>query len=174
MHIVPVDEIPEIVVDCPTDSLVDLYEICLQMQQVCRSNDGIGLSAVQVGIPWKLFVVRYTGRNPRPGNIDFFRYFVNCNYTPLTGDKEKSLEGCLSLRKPNGELRYFEVERFRRIKLVGQELKVTPKLGLVGLDVEYSDVYRIVYQHEIDHDGNGGGKPTLISDIGTEIDMWEN
>lgn len=162
LSIVPVDEIPKVVGDCPTASLVDLYKLCSHMENLCIKENGIGLSAVQVGVPWKLFVVSYPTH---------FRYFVNCEYTPLSEEKEKSLEGCLSLKKPDGALRFFEVERFKKIKILGQELKMNPslKLEMVEVQEEPTDHYRIVHQHEIDHH-----RLVLISDIGTELELWKN
>lgn len=160
LSIVPVDEIPKTIGDCPTTSLVDLYKLCSYMEELCVKEKGIGLSAVQVGVPWKLFVVRYP---------TCFRYFIDCEYTPLAEEKEKSLEGCLSLKKPDGALRFFEVERFKKIKFHGKELKLSPKLELVDVQEEPTDHYRIVYQHEIDHH-----RLVLISDIGTELELWKN
>src|SRR5688572_16474358 len=112
LSIVPVDKIPKEIVDCPTDNLVQLYRTCLQMAMLCIKENGIGLSAVQVGIPWRLFVVRYIDNGK-----DSFRFFLNSRYTPTTEDKEKSLEGCLSLRDKWGELRHFQVDRYTNIKV---------------------------------------------------------
>lgn len=170
LSIVPVDDIPKTVVDCPTTDLVDLYKLCSYMEELCEKEKGIGLSAVQVGIPWKLFIVRYNS-----GSV-FFHHYVNCEYIPLSEEKEKSLEGCLSLKKADGQLRYFEVERYTKIKVKGQMLKSDPKLELIDFDkiVDPKNYYRVVYQHEIDHSGNGIFSPTLISDIGKEIKIWKN
>jgi len=162
LAIVSVDDIPKTIVDCPTTDLLLLYKLCAHMEQLCAKEKGIGLSAVQVGIPWKLFVVRHP---------DGFRYFINCEYTPLSEEKEKSLEGCLSLKKPDGSLRFFEVERFKKIKLQGKELKYNQKLELVDFEeiIDPQDYYRIVYQHEIEHH-----RLILISEIGKEIEIWKN
>ena len=171
LSIVPLDSIPKDIVECPTDDLVDLYKLCSYMAELCTNEKGIGLSAVQVGVPWKVFVVKYMCM---PDGKDYFRYFVNCTYAPVViplalDEKEKSLEGCLSLKKSNGELRYFEVERYKNIVLKGQELKSEPNLELVDVHEEPKDYYRIVYQHEVDHQ-----QLVLISDIGKEIEIWKN
>jgi peptide deformylase len=163
LSIVPVDQIPTDVKECPTNDLVGLYAVCLQMQELCVKEHGIGLAAVQVGIPWKLFVVRYNDKAK-----DQFRFFLNCSYTPLTEDKEKSLEGCLSLRRPNGDFRHFEVERYKNIRVEGHELIADRLLKMEPVVIEPKDLYRFVFQHEIDHQNL-----VLISDIGTEYEVWQ-
>lgn len=163
LSIVPVDKIPKDIVDCPTDNLLHLYKTCLQMTLLCLKENGIGLSAVQVGIPWRLFIVRYIDNGK-----DSFRFFLNCRYTQTTEDKEKSLEGCLSLRNTAGELRHFQVNRYTNIKVEGHELKAAQELKVEPVIVEPKDYYRFVFQHEIDHQNL-----ILISDIGVEFEVWK-
>jgi peptide deformylase len=163
LSIVPVEQIPKEVTDCPTNDLVGLFGICLQMAELCIKEHGIGLAAVQVGVPWKLFVVRYMS-----GTNDQFRFFLNCRYVPLGEEKEKSLEGCLSLRRPNGDYRHFEVERHSKVKVEGYELLADTTLRVEPITLEPLDYYRFVFQHEIDHQDL-----VLISDIGTEYEVWK-
>ncbi len=158
LRIVPVADIPT-AQDTPTDNLIELYKTCLLMEQVCLTNHGIGLSAVQVGIPWKLFIVR-TDRTS-------FEYFVNCEYEPEGDEKVKGVEGCLSIRDSDGELRMYQVERWKKVRVKGQRLTVSGKPALVPVDwIEDDELYTIVYQHEIDHHRN-----VLISDIGREVEL---
>lgn len=159
--IVAVSDIPR-AEDVPTDNLIDVFRVCTQMERVCADNDGIGLSAVQVGIPWKLYVVFYEAENS-------FRYFVNCEYQghSISGQKCSSIEGCLSLRN-EGKLRRFEVKRFPLIVVTGKELVVTDAgLELKDVNLKLDRTYAIVHQHEIDHH-NG----ILISDIGVEVELY--
>ena len=162
LSIVPVEKIPKEVVDCPTDNLLQVYKTCLQMAILCVKENGIGLSAVQTGIPWRLFIVRYMSNGK-----DSFRFFLNSRYTALADEKEKSLEGCLSIRNAKGDFRHFQVDRFANIKVEGQELKTDPTLHLETLSLEPVDFYSKVFQHEIDHQNL-----VLISDIGVEFDVW--
>lgn len=156
--IVPVSDIPK-GEDVPTDNLIEVFRVCTQLERICHDKEGVGLSAVQVGIPWKLFVTLHKGRH--------FRYFLNCDYAGV-GEKKKSIEGCLSLRTSDGSLRRFELDRFDTIKLTGQELVVTDKgLELKQLDDTVGGFEAIVCQHEIDHHRN-----VLISDIGVEIELF--
>jgi peptide deformylase len=167
MKIVPIDQIPKETVNCP-DNLVDLYRHCLHMENICMTDDGIGLSAAQIGVPWKLFVVRYES-GPAPPRLRIaFRHFVDCRYEPTSDEKEKSIEGCLSLRNAAGKFRHFEVERFKGVRVVGKELLTHPNFHLVDVDFVPEGVYRTVFQHEIDHQ-NG----VLISDIGKEMQLWK-
>lgn len=156
-------EIPKIVYDCPKSDLVSLYAVALRMQEVCEANNGIGLAAVQVGIPWRFFIVNF---------LDKFRFFLNSVYVPLSGEKEKSLEGCLSIRHTNGDLRYFEVERYKKIEVSGEELLADTELKVVPFNLQPEGIYRFVYQHEADHHGWPGKEPVLISEIGLEYDIW--
>jgi peptide deformylase len=157
LHILSVEDIPKEVKDCPIDNLLSLYALCLEMERVCEQAGGVGLSAVQVGIPWKLYIVKYEKG---------YRYFVNCEYEAI-GEKIESLEGCLSLRKQDHSLRYFEVKRFERVCITGHELLIEEKPKLGAISVEFSGVYAIIHQHEIDHSGL-----VTIDQIGVEVDIW--
>ncbi len=157
LSVVPVDKIPKDVQDCPTDDLLALYKVCQGMKEVCRDNEGVGLAAVQVGIPWRLFIA--LARN-------HYRYFVNCEWKPVTESKVKGVEGCLSLKR-DGEFRRFEVERHVRVRMTGQELTDDVELKLVPVDMTVEGLDAVILQHEIDHQNL-----VLISDIGIELDIW--
>jgi peptide deformylase len=155
MKLVAPEDIPmgEIV---PLDDKAHLYNIFTDMIKICEDEQGIGLSAVQVGLPYKMFVVKYGEK---------FRCFLNCNYEPTTESKQSlSLEGCLSLRSPDGRLRFFEVERWDRIKVSGTEFCLSTFDYMFDFIECVSSPLSVVFQHEIDHDC---GK--LISDIGKEV-----
>jgi peptide deformylase len=95
-------------------------------------------------------------------------YFVNCDYEDTIGEKIISLEGCLSVRSPSGQLRSFQVERFKNIILKGWYLSIEKNLDLKELSENVSALEQgIVFQHEIDHQ-----KSILISDIGKEFLIW--
>ena len=167
LSIVPEDKIPtkEQIVDVPRDNLANLYNVCLNLTDLCQKENGLGISAVQTGIPWKLFVIRGDGTCPIiPKNE--FGYFVDCNYEKDTGEEITSLEGCLSLRS-NGRLRSFQLQRSKIINIVGYKFNLD---DLVFLPINITLTYQqqcVVFQHEIDHH-NG----ILISDIGRELYVW--
>lgn len=159
----------------PLDKLAEIYKICLKMVAVCESNNGIGLAAVQVGIPYNFFVIK-GNKNYKKNNHDTYGYFLNCKYElnfynsdNYNTEKVLSLEGCLSLRSIDGRLRHYQVERYRSIILNGYRLYDDTKLDLVKIDNEPIDGFEaVVFQHEIDH---GHGK--LISDFGQEVFMYK-
>ncbi len=161
-RIVPVSEIPK-AVDAPChragDDLIGIFRVCTQLERICTDDDGIGLSAVQIGVPWKLFVANYK---------DHYKYLVNCEYIPATGEV-KSIEGCLSLRTESGALRRFEVKRHEIVVVRGKELVVTDGgLELRDFLKTMTGLYSIVYQHEIDHQFQ---RERMIDMIGTEIEL---
>ena len=142
--------------DCPLNDLAFLYKLAFEMEKVCEREDGIGLSAVQVGVPFKFFIVKFDKG---------YRYFINCEYDGIDDIKEKSVEGCLSLKDALGKLRYFEVERLTNVRITGKELLTHQGLAVCAFADCPKDFYRIVFQHEIDHQHG-----ILISDIGKEIE----
>lgn len=159
LNLVALHEIPK-AQDVPLENLMDIFRLCTKMEVICDNNDGIGLSAVQIGIPWKLFVIK-RNRN--------YEYYVNCDYEGI-GEKQKSLEGCLSIKNDKNEIRRFEVDRFANAKITGKQLIISgmPSLILQDVDRVEKDLYAVVFQHEIDH-----SKDILISSIGREIEILE-
>jgi len=164
--IVPVQDIP-LGEEVPLDDLFKIYVVCQKLEVICEKEKGIGISAVQVGIPWNLFIIKSeTG----------FDYFVNCYYisipeicSPFTCTKINVLEGCLSIRSNNGKPRYFNVERFSKIMVTGKKLVFENKdLSLKEIKSEISDFKAVVMQHELDH-----SKGILISSIGEEVDIYK-
>lgn len=153
-----VEEVKEISIDV---NLIEIYKISKEMEALCLKENGIGLSAVQVGIPLKLFIVKNTKHK--------FDYYINTRYHPFTEDVIISLEGCLSIRSPSGQLRHFQVPRYREIMLNGYKLDLTGSdLHLDILkDVKMINDQSIVFQHEIDHQ-NG----ITIDQIGKEVFLW--
>lgn len=161
LKIVEANEIPakEKIVSPPIDDLLMLYKVFKALENICVENYGIGLSAVQAGIPWKIFVA-LTGYEAL--------LCVDCEYSPIGTKKIRSIEGCLSLKKPNGDLRLFSLERFSIIEVKGKILvHKKGKLILEDFDKVFSsENHAAVFQHEIDHH-NG----ILISDIGKEVEI---
>jgi len=172
MKLLMESDLPQVhsIVDVPLDNPAKILKTCLEMQIVCEANKGIGLSAVQVGVPWKLFIVKAAKRIPVIGKAGEYGYFLNCEYERTNESKTiVSLEGCLSIRSQDGQLRHFEVERSDTIKVTGKRLLITDSIYIedfvytLGL-AEQS----VVFQHEIDHQ-----RAVLISQIGKEVILWQ-
>lgn len=169
MKILRHDELPKEVADAPEDNLLALYKTCLQMENLCLAEYGVGLAAVQVGMPWHLFVVRKFSEGVVRRADTHFRYFVNCSYEPVPGTtSSSSVEGCLSIRSALGVLRQFQVERYGEVVVRGKELVASPELALVPVEFNPGrGLGATVFQHEIDH-----GFGILISDNGKELAVW--
>ena len=167
--IVNIDQIPSVdqITDAPLEEISKLYDVCLQMEALCDIRHGIGLSAVQVGIPWKLFVVKSDGSNPLVPKGEY-GYFANCVYEEVTNTgRIASVEGCLSIRSQDGQLRFFQVERSKDIRLYGYKYyKEKMCFEQIECQLGFSE-QGVIFQHEIDHHLG-----TLISDIGKEIFIW--
>lgn len=165
--IVDIDLIPKVTETLLDKDIAEVYNVFIQMESICNELDGVGLSAVQVGIPWNLFIVKSDGSNPLVAEGQY-GCFIDCNYEPVT-DTEllDSMEGCLSVRSSRGRLRYFHVERKKKIILKGFKLNIEKMIyDIVECELGFAE-QGVVYQHEIDH-----AQGTLISDIGQEIFVW--
>ena len=172
MEIVPINQIPTAEPVIP-DKLMEIYKVCLQMEEVCKKNKGVGLSAVQVGIPWNLFIIKKNAFEPPSSASSLianpkFDYYLNCEYSPSEDKKQDSVEGCLSLLNENEEFRQFLVERFVEVRVIGQKLLADDELNIEDVNFVVGNPSTIVFQHEIDHSFSG----ILVSDIGKEIEVW--
>lgn len=170
MQLVDFDKLPkaEDIQDVPLDDPMKIFKICQEMEQVCEREKGIGLSAVQVGIPLKLFIIKSDGSCPfiEKGK---YGYFANTNYEVTGDDKIVSLEGCLSIRSQDGQLRFFQVERQNTVHINGHRLNVDNnflKFDKIDLDINVAEE-GIVFQHEIDHSFS-----VTIDQIGKEVMVW--
>lgn len=146
--------------DVPVDDLFSIFRVITQMEKLCTSQKGISLSAVQIGVPWNLFIVQ------RDSETCQYEYYINCEYSGI-GEKRKSIEGCLSLRDAQGSLRRFEVDRYSSILVKGKQLKISDS-SLILEDVNKIEqgLFSVIFQHEIDH-----YHEVLISKIGVEVDF---
>ena len=150
MNIVPVSEIPmpPSIEEVEFKNPIGLYKICKDMEVLCDKSNGIGLSAVQVGLPLKLFVVKFK---------DHYEYLLNCEYTSVDkSELVESIEGCLSL--PG---RFFVVKRYPAVCVSGWRLSSNCEIQPHKAD--YNGLYAVVMQHEIDHH-----RGVMIDSIGKE------
>ncbi|RDJ35273.1 MAG: hypothetical protein DWQ19_10690 [Crenarchaeota archaeon] len=152
MNIVSVADIPK-GEDVPMDNLFKVYNVCMQLQALCEQENGIGIAAVQAGIPWRLFLVKLKKFPDKEDSESHYEYYLNCDFQPKSPDKVLHIEGCLSLKTPKGKLRLFEVERYKSIEVNGYRLVIKED----ELDVEHlvnynvTGFYAAVFQHEIQH-----------------------
>ena len=128
----------------PTKENALMREIILELKEVVREKNLVGLSAPQIGYNKRIFVINFKGD---------LRTFINPIITQVKGfelSKEQcsSLPGKTFIRPRNNDIRAIYLTPLEKI----QEQR------FIGKAAE-------VFQHELDH-LNG----LLISDIGLEID----
>jgi peptide deformylase len=120
-------------VDAVTDETRALMD---DMLETMYAAPGIGLAAIQVGVPQRVIVMDLAkeGEKPEP------RYFVNPEILETVDEKQTYEEGCLSV--PDY---YDEVERPSRAKI--------RYLDYTGKEVtEWAEgMYAVCIQHEMDH-----------------------
>ena len=121
----PVDRVDEALRDLMDDMLDSMY-----------AADGIGLAAIQVGVPKRVIVMDLDWgkgeRNPR--------YFVNPEILDASGDLAPYEEGCLSVPTV-----YDEVERptFVKIRYLDYDGKPVEEIA--------EGMFAVCIQHEMDH-----------------------
>ena len=116
-------------------SFKEVDELIRSMRRMMKLAAGVGLSANQVGLPYRLFVAEVPDSN---GSLKFYAVFN----PKLEYEKEKAImeEGCLSV--PG---KYGFVERSTKVRLTGLD-----KRGKV-LKIRAWGFLAHVFQHEVDH-----------------------
>ena len=169
LSVVSVDDIPK-ANPTPCDNLVDVYRFCLELRSLCEKLHGTGLSAVQVGVPWDLFVIRGLPKSLQIAG-ESCGYFVGCGYEVGGSDSGvviESIEACLSLRNNGDEFRTFRTRRPAIVHVQGYRLIDANGLQLVKFDRVLDQAsMSIAFQHEIDH-----CQGITLRDSGTEVLLW--
>ena len=113
--------------------LMDANELVTQMQEIRRTNRGIGLAAPQIDLNTRIIVVGM--------GEDIEHAFINPSYEIVEEDgNEYMIEGCLSF--PNY---YINVKRPKTIKLTYYEEDGT------RVENQPSGITARIIQHETDH-----------------------
>lgn len=143
--------------DASTDDLMSLFKIFSNLEYFCTINAWEWMSAPLLGINLKLFLIQ---RNLT------FEYYVNCDYNGI-GDPLKSMER--NLPDINGNVRYFEVDRYQEINLKGKQLKVLDSIVLEDIDRKEFNLDAVIFQQSIDY---FFGRKRTIDSIGKEIEFY--
>ena len=114
----------------------DLRALMDDMLETMYDAPGIGLAAIQVGVPKRVIVMDLTRDEEAKGP----RYFVNPEITWRSEETAPYEEGCLSVPEI-----YDEVERPARVKL-----KYLNYQG-EAVEEEAEGLFAVCIQHEIDH-----------------------
>jgi peptide deformylase len=115
------------------DNIVELVQDLFETLKT--SGSGVGLAATQIGVPLRVFVLKYNG---------FELEFINPVILSTGDSKSTEEEGCLSI--PNVGVK---VERYDEIRL---QYSVLDEDGnLIHKDEGFEDYIARIIQHEIDH-----------------------
>ena len=98
---------------------------------------GVALAAVQLGIMYRIIVIRNDFNNKEDHS---FSVFINPTVTKFTGDIEEDFEGCLSIRDVYGKVPRYTKVRIKALDEDGKEIRITAEGFLAR-----------IFQHEIDH-----------------------
>ena len=115
----------------------DLRALMDDMLATMYAAPGIGLAAVQIGVPKRVIVMDLSRGDEEPPAP---RYFVNPEITWASDDKQVYDEGCLSVPGI-----YDGVERPARVKVRAQDAKGE------FFELECDGLLAVCIQHEMDH-----------------------
>jgi len=124
-------------VSTPVEAVDDeLRALMDDMLETMYDAPGIGLAAIQVGVPKQVIVMDLAGKDEPPQP----RYFVNPQILWASEETAPYEEGCLSIPEI-----YDEVERPAKVKL--------KYLDYHGQEVieDAEGLYAVCIQHEMDH-----------------------
>jgi peptide deformylase len=144
MAILPILEVPDLrlkTISTPVESFdADLKKLVDDMFETMYAAPGIGLAAIQVGVPKRLLVIDLQEEGPDGESVRNPRIFVNPEILDPSEDHSIYNEGCLSV--PD---QYAEVERPASVRARWQDLDgKTHEESMVGM-------MATCLQHEMDH-----------------------
>jgi len=119
-----------------------LQQLIDDMVETMRAANGVGLAAIQIGLPERVIVVEVPeededGKNPRPRRL---YAVINPELARRSREMEDGIEGCLSIPGWVGE-----VPRHATVTVKGLDRQGH------GLRVKVEGLLARVFQHEIDH-----------------------
>ena len=121
----------------PVAEVTDAHRTLMDdMLETMYAAPGIGLAAIQVGVPERIIVMDLAGKEERPAP----RYFVNPVILERVEEKQVYEEGCLSV--PDY---YEDVERPARVRLKYIDYNGKP------VEEWAEGVFAVCIQHEMDH-----------------------
>ena len=120
-----------------------LHSLVDDMLEAMHEARGIGLAAVQVGVPERVIVVQLPepeeGQEPNPGAGRLF-VVINPELARKSREQEEGVEGCLSVPGLVGHVDRHRTVTVKGLDLSGRRMRVKAE-GLLAR----------VLQHEIDH-----------------------
>ena len=113
-----------------------ITDFCNNMFETMKNYGGIGLSANQVGKPYRMFVM---GDNPQINNGQKW-VCINPEITNVSKDTIRYKEGCLTF-----PFLFLDIERPQKIKVKYQNEQ------LETVEEEFDGIVSRCYQQELDH-----------------------
>lgn len=124
-------------VSTPVEAVTDAVRQQLDdMLETMYAAPGIGLAAIQVGIPKRMLVIDVS----RDGDAKQPLYIINPEITWVSDDDQLYEEGCLSLPE-----QYAEVERPAEVKVSYLDRDGNPQ------ELHAEGLLAVCLQHEMDH-----------------------
>ncbi|MGC9336273.1 MAG: peptide deformylase, partial [Anaerolineae bacterium] len=122
----------------------DTQELIDDMIETMHQANGLGLAAVQVGVPERVIVVEVPiapedEESERPTESEFF-VLINPELVRRSHETEEGIEGCLSVPGWVGEVERHCAVTVEGLDRTGNEVRLKAE-GLLAR----------VFQHEIDH-----------------------
>ena len=111
----------------------ELRELVQDMADTMYDAPGIGLAAIQVGVPKRVVVMDLSKTR------DQLEVFINPELTELGGTTQME-EGCLSVPGV-----YASVDRVEKVKIEAQDVNGIP------FETDADELLSICIQHEVDH-----------------------
>jgi len=115
----------------------NVQAVAKRMIEMMFEQNGVGLAAPQVGLPWRIFVTRDTDS---PEGEESGTAWINPNLEIICDELSVDEEGCLSLPDIRGDIR-----RPSGIRISGFDATGSP------IEMESDEFIARVWQHENDH-----------------------
>ena len=124
----------------------DVEELIEDMIETMRAADGIGLAAVQVGVPERIIVIELPvvsegaeGGSQEPSETELY-VLINPQLIEMSDELVEGVEGCLSVPGWVGEVERRQAVTVEGLDRKGERIRIHAE-GLLAR----------VFQHEIDH-----------------------
>jgi len=108
-----------------------LLDLAKQMKKIMKENKGVGISAIQVGVPVRMLVVKNCGQD---------MIFINPDIIRMSRHEVVYSEGCLSFPEV-----FREISRPEKIKVKAKNE------NFEDLEIEAEGLVARTLEHEIDH-----------------------
>jgi peptide deformylase len=124
-------------VDAVTDEIRALMD---DMLETMYDAPGIGLAAIQIGVPLRIIVMDLAGKDEEGNEQRAPRYLVNPEIIWASDEKKVWEEGCLSVPEI-----YDEVERPDRVRIRYMDYNGR------SVEEDAEGLFAVCIQHEMDH-----------------------